>query len=237
MATIKIGNVTGAIYQTERPVHLNPDGSGQATLTYKCTTESQFNIIPAYLTPHPFLPALKAYESDLDAEPGGIARITTIYKGVLADNPEELAQLDFSRTVSQEPIESHPLFALPRADPPVSPTEYTIIELALQNAAAPSPPLTGKAEILYNLKLKGVDSYLRSGSIYRRSYVSKTIPSASILNDVGKIKTPPSPAPAAPNDQQYLFVGVSWNRTAGVVTITEEYQLSGIGGWEPLLYS
>jgi hypothetical protein len=237
MATIKIGDVTGAIYQTEQPIHLNPDGSGQATLTYKCAEESVFAVVPAYLTPHPYVPDLLAYESDIDHEPGGIIRITTIFKGVLADNPEELAQLDFSRTVSQEPIESHPLFALPRADPPVSPQEYATIELALQNAQAPSPPLTGAANMLYEKKLKGIDSYNRVGSIYRTSYVSKTIPSSAELNAVGKIKTPPSPAPTAPNDQEYLFVGLSWNKTAGVVTVSEEYQLSGLGGWDPDLYS
>ena len=237
MATIKIGNATGAIYQTEQPIHLNPDGSGQATITYKCAEESQFAVIPAYLTSHPYLPELKAYESDLDHEPGGIIRITTIYKGVLADNPEELAQHDFSRTVSQEPIESHPLFAIPRSNPPVSPEEYATIELALQNAEPPSPALTGAANMLYEKKLKGLDSYLRSGSIYRKSYVSADIPAAGDLEGVGKIKAPGTPAPEAPNNQEYLFVGLSWNKTAGVVTITEEYQLSGIGGWDPDLYA
>jgi len=237
MATIKIGDVTGQVYQTDQPIHLNPDGSGQATLTYKCTTESQFNTIPAYLTPHPFVPSLKAYESDINYEPGGIAAITTIFMGVLASNPESLAQHDFSRAASQEPIESHPLFALPRDNPPVSPEEYATIELALQNAQPPSPPLTGAAAKLYKFKLKGQDSYYRVGSTYRKTYVSNNIPCSSQLNNVGKIKNPGSPAPSAPNDQEYLYVGLSWNKTAGVVTITEEYLLSGLGGWEPELYS
>lgn len=237
MATIKIGNVTGAIYQAEQPVHLNPDGSGQATLTYKCTESSPFAVIPAYLTSHPYLPELKAYESDLDREHGGIIRISTTYKGVLANNPEELAQHDFSRTVSQEPVETHPLFALPRSNPPVTASEITVIELALQNAQPPTVTLSSKAQLLYEKKLRGIDSYLRSGSVYRKSYVSKNIPTTGELAEVGKIKNPGSPAPPAPTDQEYLFVGLSWNKTAGVVTITEEYQLSGIGGWDPDLYA
>ena len=83
MATIKIGDVVGAIYQTEQPIHLNPDGSGQATLTYKCADTSPFAVIPKYLTKHPIpaLSALLAFESDLDHEPGGIIRISTIYRG------------------------------------------------------------------------------------------------------------------------------------------------------------
>ena len=237
MATIKIGNVTGAIYQSEQPVHLNPDGSAQASITYKCSDNSSFAVIPAYLTPHPFLPSLKCLESDLDREPGGIIRITSIYKGVLANNPEELAQHDFSRTVSQEPIETHPLFALPRSNPPVTPEEINTIELALDNAADPVGELSSRAQLLYVKKRRGIDSYLRSGSVYRKSYVSNDIPRSSLMDTVGKIQNPGSPAPTPPADQEYLFVGLSWNKTAGVVTITEEYQLSGIGGWDPDLYS
>jgi len=236
MATIKIGNVTGAIYQSDQPIHLNPDGSAQASLTYKCAEESSFAVIPAYLTPHPFLPALKCYESDLDREPGGIIRITSIYKGVLADNPEELQQTNFSRTVSQEPIETHPLFSIPRSSPPVTSREINAIELALQNSQPPTIELGAATQKLYDKKRRGIDSYLRSGSTYTRTYVSANIPASALLNDVGKIKTPPSPAPAAPTDQNYLFIGLTWNKTAGVVTITEEYQLSGIGGWDPDLY-
>jgi len=236
MATIKIGNVTGAIYQAEQPIHLNPDGSATASITYKCAEESSFAVIPAYLTNHPYLPNLKAFESDLDREPGGIIRITTIYKGVLASNPEALAQHDFARTSSQEPIESHPLFSLPRDNPPVSVSEINTIELALQNNEDPVSSLGDKATVLYEKKRRGIESYMRPGSIYRKTYASASIPPASLLNDVGKRKSPGSPAPAAPTGQSYLFVGLTWSKAAGVVSISEEYQLSGLGDWDQDLY-
>jgi hypothetical protein len=57
------------------------------------------------------------------------------------------------------------------------------------------------------------------------------------MNQVGKIAEPGSPAPTPPSGQNYLCIGVSWNKTAGVVTIVEEYQLSGPGGWDQDLYS
>jgi hypothetical protein len=236
MATIKIGNVTGAIYQSERPLHLNPDGSAQASLTYKCTTESSFAVIPAYLTAHPFLPDLKAYESDLDQEPGGIIRITTIYKGVLAENPEELAQHDYGRTTTEAPIETHPKFAVPYDAPPVTPTDLATIELALQNATAPPTTLSTIATLLYNKKRRGIESFLKPGGIYKKTYVSDSYPGASLMNQVGKIATPASPAPTAPDGQNYLCIGISWSKQAGVVTIMEDYQLSGPGGWDPDLY-
>jgi len=237
MATIKIGNVTGAVYQAERPLHLNPDGSAQASLTYKCTTESQFAVIPAYLTAHPFLPELKCYESDLDQEYGGIIRITSIYKGVLAPNPEKLAQHEFGRTTTEAPIETHPKFAVPYNNPPVTPDELAEIELALQNAKPPpKDKLSATATLLYNKKRRGIESFLKVGGVYKKTYVSANFPGAALMNQVGKIAVPGSPAPTAPAGQNYLCIGVSWQKQAGVVTIMEDYQLSGIGGWDPDLY-
>ena len=237
MAAIKIGNVTGAVYQPERPIHVNPDGSAQASLTYKCTTESSAAVIPAYFTPHPFLPSLKCYESDLDQEPGGIIRITSIYKGVLADDPESLAQHDFGRTTAEAPIETHPLFAVPYDNPPVTPTQLAAIELALQNAQPPPSTITGAALTLYNKKRRGIESYLKPGGIYKKTYVSADYPADALMATVGKIAVPGTPAPAPPTGQNYLCIGISWTRQAGVVTIMEEYQLSGPGGWDPDLYA
>jgi len=236
MPAIKIGNVSGAIYQSSRPLHLNPDGSAQGSLTYKCTTESSFAVIPEYLTPHPFLPALKCYESDLDQEDGGVIRITSIYKGVLADNPEELAQHEFGRTTTEAPIETHPLFAVPFSDPPVTPEELATIELALQNAQPPPDTIEGAARMLYNKKRRGIESYLKPGGIYKKSYASADIPAGALINQVGKIASPASPAPTPPSGQNYLCIGVSWVKMAGVVMISEEYQLSGPGGWDTDLY-
>lgn len=236
MPAIKIGNVTGAIYQSERPLHLNPDGSAQASITYKCAAESSVAVIPAYLTSHPFLPALKCYESDLDMEYGGIIRITSIYKGVLADNPELLAQYEFGRTTSEAPIETHPSFAVPYDDPPVTPSELATIELALQNAQDPPDTLGDPAKLLYKKKRRGIESYLKPGGVFKKTYVSNNFPSSALMNDVGKITSPGSPAPTAPTGQNYLCIGISWSKQAGVVTIMEEYQLSGPGGWDPDLY-
>ena len=236
MATIRIGNVTGAIYQVEQPLHLNPDGSAQATLTYKCAASSQYATVPAYLTPHPFYPKLKCYESDSDVENGGIVRITSIYRGVFASNPEQLAQHEANRTLTEAPIETHPTFAIPFDNPPVTPQQLAAIELALQNCTDPPAEIEGAALTLYNKKRRGIESYLKPGSLYKKTYCSNSIPGSDLLARVGKTFAPPSPCPSPPPNQAYLCMGVSWNKTAGVVTITEEYQLSGPGGWDPDLH-
>lgn len=238
MAAIQIGNVTGAIYQAERPLHLNPDGSGQQSLTYKCSGLAAAAItIPAYLSPNPYHPSLKCYETDVDYEHGGVVKVTSIYKGVIADDPISLAQHDYARTTAEAPIETNPKFAIPIANPPVTPAALAIIDQALQTNQQQLPDgQNAQALLLFDLKRRGIESYLKPGSVYKRTYVSADIPSGATINDVGKIKAPPSPCPAAPPDQNYLYLGCTWNKQAGVVTINEEYQLSGPGGWRTDLY-
>lgn len=236
MATIRIGNVTGAVYQSEQPLHLNPDGSAQASLTYKCAESSQFATVPAYLSPHPNFPSLLCYESDVDREPGGIIRVTSIYKGVFATNPDQLAQHDSQRVTTEAPIETHPKFALPRNAPPVSSANLAAIELALQNNTPALPTWDAITRMLFDKKRRGIDSYLKPGSVYKKTYVQSEIPSSALLNGVGKITTPGSPAPSPPAGQNYLLMGVTWAKQGGMVTVSEEYQLSGPGGWDTDIY-
>ena len=240
-ASIRIGNLTGAIYQTARPVRMSPDGSGDATLTYKCAAESSVITLPAYLTPHPFIPQLLCFEASLDRENGGIYVITATFKGVLAPNPGALAQYDFSRTTSEAPIETHPIFALPADKPPVTPQDIALIEKTLANSHPELPVVGGQqpsdiAKLLFAKKRRGIDSYLKIGSVFKKTYVSANIPTTALMSKVGQIVSAPSPAPSPPSGQDYLLSGVSWNKQAGVVRITEEYMLSGIGGWDPDLY-
>jgi len=188
------------------------------------------------LFPAPNFPSLLCYESDVDREPGGILRITSIYKGVFATNPNQLAQHESQRTLTEAPIETHPKFALPRDNPPVSSAKLAAIELALQNNTGPGKDWEPIVKMLFEKKRRGLDSYLKPGAIYKKTYVQREIPGSSDLNKVGKIVTPGSPAPSPPSGWDYLMMGLSWTKQAGVVTVSEEYQLSGPGGWDPDLY-
>jgi hypothetical protein len=238
MSTLYRGQTTGAIFQIAQPYTLAPDGQGSASLTFKIagSVQSNLSIIPEYLDPHPYITGLLAFESVTDQEEGPVTVCTTTYKGVAASDPEELAQVEFSKSTSEAPVETHPRFSLPRERPPVTAQDIASIELSLQNNAPPDPNLSKEAMSLYDLKRRGIESYLKPGQVFKRVYVSPDIPSGALIDDVGKIKQPPSPAPDAPKDQNYLYLGVSWVKQAGVVTITEEYQLSGPGGWNPTLY-
>jgi len=236
MATIRIGNTVSGILQPEQPIHMNPDGSGQASLTWKMDEGSGDAILPAYGTPHPRFPELQCFESDIDREPGGIIRISAIYKGVLIEDIELLGQHEGTRTVMEAPVETHPIFSLPRDNPPVTPSDIAGIELRLQNCEPEDPAWSPIVKLLFNKKRRGIESYLKIGMTYRKSYCQSDIPSSGLLDTAGKIINPPSPCPSPPSDQEYMCMGISWQKQAGVVTVSEEYQLSGPGGWDPDLY-
>jgi hypothetical protein len=241
MATIYVGTTGVGHIQSSQPYVRGADGTGSSTIKkkYDGDLESNLTNVPDYLTPHPYISLFLAFDSTADQEDGGITVITTTYKGVISDDQElldTLAQHEFDKATTEAPVETHPRFALPRATPPVSATEIAQIELALQNSEDPPLTLRDPAQALYALKRRGIESYLKPGQIYKRTYVSADIPIGAIIDDVGKIKIPPAPAPPAPFGQNYLYLGASWKKQAGVVTIVESYQLSGPGGWEPKLY-
>jgi len=250
---IQIGLQNQKVYQSDQPLILNPDGSSQASITFKISVDmlQARPYFPAYLDPHPYFPQLKAYETSATQENGKITSVTTTYHGVLANNSDlnDLAQIEYARVLSEAPIETHPRYAFPLDNPPITPFDIDAIELALQNCtglpsliqngpdAGNNAPPTLLCQELFKKKRKGIESYYKLGSTYRVSYCSSDPPDASLINKIGKQFTSlPSPAPTPPENQAYLLMGVSWSRRSGVVNITEDYQLSGVGGWDPDLY-
>jgi hypothetical protein len=253
MSVIKVGPKQDKIYQAEKQVNYNPDGSGQATLTFKVggLIKDIGSYIPPYLQSNPDFSELKAYETVVSQEPGEISSVTTTYHGVLAGNSDlrGLAQHEYSRVLSEAPIETHPRYAFPLDNPGITPYDIDAIELALQNCTGlPSLIKNGPnngdnaapselCQELFKKKRKGIESYYKLGSTYRISYCSSDPPESSLINKVGKqFNSLPDPAPVPPEDQSYLLMGVSWTKRSGVVNITEDYQLSGVGGWDPDLY-
>lgn len=237
MPSIIIGNQRQLILQPDQTVSQAPDGSGEGRLSYKCPWVYVATYIPTPLQPHPLFPSLLLYEFTTAREMGDIARFDLIYRGVLADDPTLLAQYESNKAVTAEPIETHPLFAYPPSAPPVTPTQLVAINLALQNNTAYSG--TGGADtLLYNKKLRGIDSYYRVGTTFRKSYVATDLSTVSDISGVGYITTDmDSNAPTLATGQNWLWTGLSWRKAAGVVSIVEDFQASGLGAWDPDLYA
>ena len=238
MSVILRGN-TSLQLQSDQTVKQFADGSGEAHLSYKCPWDQLSTFLPTPLQPHPVFDSLLLYEFEIAKEPGEIGRYDCTFKGVLAEEPELLAQYDVSITTSSEPIETNPKFAFPPASPPVSPADLRKINQALENNSQTSPAIdpAGAAFQLYLRKLRGIDSYLRVGTVFRKSFVAVNPPvgqysAVGVIVDIADDN-----APVAPKGQNYIATGVIWRKQAGVVYVTEEATLSGLGGWDEYLYT
>ena len=236
MSAIQVGALNSLILQADQTLTVSPEGIGEARVTYKAPWSKLYSWIPAPNSGHPTFGQLLLYESSTAQEPGDIGAVTLIYRGVFTGNSQALTQYEFNCTVSSEPIETHPRFAQPQATPPVTTVQLAAINKAIENNVAPDRsivPVDSAADTLYIKKVRGIDSYLRAGGTYRVSYVDTGIPGG--YDDVGHIASPPGNAPYM-NGANYLFVGLSWRKTGGVVSIQKDYQLSGPGQWDGYLY-
>jgi len=136
---------------------------------------------------------------------------------------------------SSEPIKTHPKYAYPPNDPPVSSAELAGIEAAIENRVVwdAQPTATAAGRNLYQKLTRGIDSFLAVKTTYTRSFAGRT---AKIqTSKIGKIYTPQG-APPLPKGQNWLFSGMSWTKSGGVVTTKEEYMASGQTGWDEDLY-
>jgi hypothetical protein len=240
MPAIQIGTFTAQYQPDGDDVRQGPDGSGEAVLTYKVTSAGfTLSSIPNPLSPHPAYPALKLYEAQAKREPGNVMAVTCTYRGVIVGNKYTYSQQEFSVNTSADPVETHPSFAFPANNPPVSPTELATIQKYLDNNTVPVYTIavagaTAAGVTLYKKKRRGIDSYLNIGGIYKLTYIQDDIPSA--YGGVGKITISPPLGPIPPGNRNYLYSGLSWRKQGGVVTVNEEYTMSGLGGWDPDLY-
>jgi len=236
MPTILIGSSSFQYQPDGDNVKMGPDGSGQATLTYKVPTGFNFNNIPKPLAPHPAYPSLLLYEAETNREPGEVFAVTCTYRGIVADNPVVYMQQSFDGTLSSEPIATHPKFAHPVSSPPVLPAEVVAIENALANHQLYTidfPDATAEGVKLFTYMLRKQDSYFCVRSNYTQSYTSRNIPSD--YSALGKISNPPG-APNLPDSENWLFSGLSWTKAGGVVIVKREYMASGRLGWDSYLY-
>ena len=236
MPSIQIGNFFEQYQPDGDDVKQGPDGSGEATLTYKTTTTG-FTLasLPNPLSPHPAYSQLKLYEAQAKREPGNVMAVTCTYRGVIVGNKFTYSQQEFNVSTSAEPIETHPLFSKA-----VTPTELATIQKFLDNNTVPvyTNAVTNATDAgvkLYNKKRRGIDSYLSIGGTYKLSYIQENIPTD--YAPIGAIIIAPTLAPIPPGSRTYLYTGLSWRKQGGVVSVNEEYTMSGPAGWDEELYA
>ena len=248
MSVTVIGSIATKVYQADGyDFRMSFDGSVTSTLTYKVTSVGfNLNDFPALNSAHPENSQLTLFEMSASREAGQVMKVTLTYKGIGVKNPELYAQTEFNAATSSEPIETHPKFAFPFADPPVKAWELSAIKKALENNVDYGPNnkfidnygaaigSTVQGRLLSILKKFGIESYLNLGGTYRRSFVQANIPTD--YSNVGYIVKQPKGAPNI-GIRTYLQTSLTWKKQASIISIAEEFTMSGMCGWNIHVYT
>jgi len=141
--------------------------------------------------------------------------------------------IEFVGSMRTVPIEAHPNFA----EPNLYASDIKKVKDAVQTAGQ-SPTFddttdSARAISLYEYLVSGVESYYLPSVIVRKTYNASSIPSG---NKLGKIADPGVYYAAKPTNATWLFINLSARGQSGSYVITEEYELSGQGGWDTYLY-
>jgi hypothetical protein len=143
------------------------------------------------------------------------------------------ATFEIISAVRTVPIEAHPNFG----EKYLSAADKKLIKDAVQVPdRSPSFDNTkdkARAISLYGYLMNGVESYYVPSIVVRKTYQASSAPSSAM---VGKISAPAISVPGIPKGATFLLTNISSRGTSGAYTVTEEYEMSGEGGWDTFLY-
>lgn len=134
------------------------------------------------------------------------------------------------------PIEAHPNFAEPYLQPrDVKFIKDKLNTLVSNNDIIDFTPTrdADRAASLFGYLAQGIESYYVPSLVVRKTYQASSPPSAG---QVGKIANPGVSIPGVPKGANFLLINVSARGSTGTYTVTEEYEMSGEGGWDTFLY-
>jgi hypothetical protein len=145
----------------------------------------------------------------------------------------QAVQVEVVSAVRTVPIEAHPNFK----EPYLFPEDIKKIKDAVQ-VPDRSPDFEdtndrARSISLYGYLIAGITSYYEPSLVIRKTYQASSPPSAG---KVGKIASPGVSVPGVPSGATFLLVNVSARGQSGAYTVTEEYEMSGEGGWDTFLY-
>lgn len=172
------------------------------------------------------------FQIELDAASGGDP-----------NNPAGVA-LEIVSAVRTVPIEAHPNFGGEGKGSFVTAEGKKVIRDAINTSGKKFSDIeeqirdsgseTARARSLYGYLLDGVESYYVPSLVVRKTYQASSPPASS--KSVGKISDPGVYVPGKPKNANFLLINVSARGSAGSYTVTEEYEMSGEGGWDTFLY-
>jgi len=150
---------------------------------------------------------------------------------------------EYVSSVRTVPIETHPNFGGSQISKGgfIVPEDIKLIKDTVQTPGKKFDDIkdqlvsaqTAKCRSLYGYLAAGVESYYVPSMVVRKTYQASSPPSGG---KIGKIASPSGAVPGAPSGATFLLINVSARGTGGAYTVTEEYEMSGEGGWDTFLY-
>lgn len=144
--------------------------------------------------------------------------------------------IEFIGSLRTVPLQAHPRYKDLTAEEQKEVKDFVQNPISGSKALPDWSSFAGVTEMaeLATKMLEGQESYYEPSVILRKTFFSASLPSGSKL---GKVKSPAIYYGAAPTDADWLLVSVSARGQSGAYTVTEEYELSGEGGWDADLYT
>jgi hypothetical protein len=144
--------------------------------------------------------------------------------------------VEFIGSLRTVPLQAHPRYKDLTAEEQKEVKDFVQNPISGSKALPDWSSFAGAAEMaeLATKLLEGQESYFEPSVILRKTYNTGSLPSGLKL---GKIEEPNIYYAAAPEDSDWLLVSLSARGQSGAFTITEEYELSGEGGWDADIYS
>lgn len=223
------------------------DGSRLYSITkiYQNNGSADFGMIGDLLDVETLLPEVLGYSYYLTSNSSnakdGLVEVTQTF--VYAPPEETFYEYQCNAVASEEPIETHPNFltvTLGFATSIVTASGGFLTEGATSGGAVFDVDgiFLGFNKDALN-SLAGVRSYLSPQVTFQVKYAIADRPLTETQTEIGTISTPLN-APSVTSGKNWLLTGVNWTNTGngnlGAYQISEEYRLSGVGGWNPNIY-
>lgn len=151
--------------------------------------------------------------------------------GTTGDAPSTFEVVASVRTV---PIEAHPNFAEQYLTAADKKKIKDAVQVPDRSPTFDDTSDKARAISLYGYLMNGIESYYVPSLVVRKTYQASSPPSSA---RVGKIASPGVSISGTPKGATFLLINVSARGLAGAFTVTEEYEMSGEGGWDTYLYS
>jgi hypothetical protein len=150
---------------------------------------------------------------------------------------------EYVSSVRTIPIEAHPNFggAQNSSSAFIKAEDLKLIKNTVQTPGKTFEDISGslisgqteRCRSLYGYLAKGVESYYVPSMVVRKTYQASSPP---VGGKIGKIASPGGSVSGTPSGATFLLISISARGTTGSYTVTEEYEMSGEGGWDTFLY-